>query len=54
MEIKLVLSEVLSKFELLPCEKTDIPLEMKIGPGFMIPKNGVWLSFKPISESLTK
>lgn len=48
MEIKLILSEVLSKFEVLPCEKTDIPLEMKVGAALLTPKNGIWLSFKPI------
>lgn len=47
LEMKLVLSEILSKFEVLPCEKTEIPLEIKIGPGLLEPKNGIWLSFKP-------
>jgi len=48
--MKLVLAEILSKFEVLPCEKTEIPIEMKIGPGLLEPKNGIWLSFKPITE----
>lgn len=37
------------KFKVVPCEKTDIPLEMKIGTGFLTPKNGIWLSFKPLA-----
>lgn len=50
LEMKLVLSEILSKFEVLPCEKTEVPLEIKIGPGLLEPKNGIWLSFKSIIE----
>lgn len=50
LEMKLVLSEILSKFEILPCGKTEIPLEIKIGPGLLEPKNGIWLHFKPLVE----
>lgn len=48
--MKLVLSEILSKFEVLPCDRTEVPLEIKIGPGLLEPKNGIWLSFRPIEE----
>lgn len=48
MELKLVLSEILSKYEVLPCEKTEVPLEYSITPGFISSKNGIWLTFKSI------
>ncbi|CAI6365721.1 unnamed protein product [Macrosiphum euphorbiae] len=47
-EMKLVLSNVLSKFEVLPCEQTEIPINIKCGPGLISPKNGVVLKFRPI------
>lgn len=47
LEMILVLSKILSKFEVLPCEKTEIPLDIRSKSGFISPKNGVWLSFKP-------
>jgi len=46
--MKLVLSEILSKFEILPCEKTEVPLVISMEPGLRRPKNGVWLTFKTI------
>jgi len=48
LEMILVLSNVLSKYEVLPCEKTEIPLDIRSGSGFISPKNEIWLSFKPI------
>ncbi|XP_060854428.1 probable cytochrome P450 6a14 [Rhopalosiphum padi] len=48
LEIKFVLTEILLKYEVLPCEKTEIPINIR-GPGNIInPKNGIWLNFKPI------
>ncbi|KAL5235934.1 hypothetical protein ACI65C_003344 [Semiaphis heraclei] len=48
LEMKLVLSKILLKYEILPCEKTEVPLNIR-GPGNIVnPKNGIWLSFKPI------
>ncbi|KAL5235931.1 hypothetical protein ACI65C_003341 [Semiaphis heraclei] len=48
LEMKLVLSKILLKYEVLPCEKTEVPLNIR-GPGsFINPKNGIWLSLKPI------
>jgi len=41
---------MLSKFEILPCEKTEIPLKFKTERGIIAPKNGIWLSFKAIEN----
>ncbi|XP_022170037.1 probable cytochrome P450 6a13 [Myzus persicae] len=49
-EMKLVLSNVLSKYEVLPCEQTEIPLNIRSGIGFISAKNGVVLKFRPIVE----
>nr|NP_001352523.1 probable cytochrome P450 6a14 [Myzus persicae] len=49
-ELKLVLSNVLSKFEVLPCAETEIPLEITSEPGLMAPKKDVVLIFRPIIE----
>ncbi|XP_001943150.2 cytochrome P450 6k1 isoform X2 [Acyrthosiphon pisum] len=49
-EMKLVLSKVLSKFEVQPCEQTEIPLDIRSGSGLLSPKNGLVLKFKPIIE----
>ncbi|XP_025206883.1 probable cytochrome P450 6a13 [Melanaphis sacchari] len=48
LELKIILSKILSKFEITPCEKTEIPLKMKKERGIISPKNGIWLSFRPI------
>ncbi|XP_025406226.1 probable cytochrome P450 6a13 [Sipha flava] len=48
LEMKLVLSIILQKFEVMPCEKTEIPLQVKAMAGLFSPKNGLWLCFKPI------
>ncbi|XP_022162554.1 probable cytochrome P450 6a14 [Myzus persicae] len=51
LEMKLVLSKILLKYEVFPCEKTEIPLNIR-GPGSIVsPKNGIWLSFKPIATN---
>jgi len=50
IDMKLVLSEVLSKFEVATCEKTDVPLRFKPNTGFLTALNGVWLSFTQIAD----
>ncbi|XP_022165038.1 probable cytochrome P450 6a13 isoform X2 [Myzus persicae] len=47
LEMKLGLSEIISKFEVLPCEKTENPIQLAAGDAIR-PKNGIWLSLKPI------
>jgi len=49
-EMKLVLSNVLSKFEVLPCEETEIPVDIRSESGVTSPKNGIVLKFRPIAE----
>lgn len=48
--MKLALTNVLSKFEVLPCEQTEIPLEITSEPGVISPKRGLVLKFRPITE----
>lgn len=48
LEIKLALVKVLTKFEVLPCEKTDIPLRFRKMCLLLTSKNGIWLKFKAI------
>lgn len=50
MEMKLALSEILSKFEVEPCEKTEIPMKYAKKALPIMPENGIWLRFKPISN----
>ncbi|XP_001945833.2 cytochrome P450 6k1 isoform X3 [Acyrthosiphon pisum] len=50
LEMKLVLSNVLSKFEVLPCEETEIPLEITDETGVIAPKRDLVLKFRPIIE----
>ncbi|KAF0706247.1 putative cytochrome P450 6a13, partial [Aphis craccivora] len=48
LELKLGLSEIIYNFELLPCSKTENPIKL-VPKGMIVkPKNGVWLSLKPI------
>lgn len=49
--MKLAVVEVLSKFELEPCEKTEIPIRYSKKTAITIsPKNeSVWLKFNSIS-----
>ncbi|KAL5240684.1 hypothetical protein ACI65C_008094 [Semiaphis heraclei] len=49
-EMKLVLSNVLSKFEVLPCEETEIPVDIRSESGVTSPKNGIVLKFRPIAD----
>ncbi|XP_060878535.1 probable cytochrome P450 6a13 [Metopolophium dirhodum] len=48
LEVKLGLSEIISKFEVLPCEKTENPIQLVNSEGLSRPKNGIWLNLKPI------
>lgn len=48
--MKLALVEMLSKFEVEPCDKTEIPLKFSKKALIIIPENGIWLKFKEISS----
>ncbi|CAH1726368.1 unnamed protein product [Aphis gossypii] len=48
LEMKFVLTEILSKYEVLPCEKTEIPLIIGSPGNIVSPKNGIHLKFKPL------
>lgn len=48
--MKLALVEILSKFEVEPCEKTEIPLSFGKNTLLLMPENGIWLKFKEISS----
>lgn len=48
--MKLMLVNILSKYEVEPCEKTDIPMKFSKSSILVIPKNEtVWLNFRPLS-----
>jgi len=49
MEMKLVFVEILSKFEVTPCEKTEIPLKYSTKTFTLMPEHGIWLTFKSIN-----
>lgn len=49
MEMKLALTELLTKYEVEPCEKTDIPMQFSKRSIITMPENGIWLKFKPIN-----
>uniref|UniRef100_A0A2S2NM21 Putative Cytochrome p450 n=1 Tax=Schizaphis graminum TaxID=13262 RepID=A0A2S2NM21_SCHGA len=48
VEMKLALVELLTKFEVFPCEETDNPLTFANKSLTLVPKNGIWLKFKKI------
>ncbi|XP_050443395.1 probable cytochrome P450 6a14 [Adelges cooleyi] len=50
MEMKLALSKLLIKYQVEPCEKTDIPIKPKKLSFNTIPENGIWLRFKRIES----
>ncbi|XP_025193066.1 probable cytochrome P450 6a13 [Melanaphis sacchari] len=51
MEMKLALVKILSKFEVEPCEKTEIPIQFSKLSLLVVPKNEkVWLKLNPITE----
>ncbi|XP_050527991.1 uncharacterized protein LOC126898087 [Daktulosphaira vitifoliae] len=49
MEMKLALTELLTRYEVEPCVKTDVPLEFQIRAPIFTPKNGIWLKFNKLS-----
>ncbi|KAK4887308.1 hypothetical protein RN001_003579 [Aquatica leii] len=46
---KLLLMKIVHNFEIVPCEKTQIPLKPN-GVISVLPDDGVWVTFKPISR----
>jgi len=48
LELKLGLSEIISNFEILPCSKTENPIQILAKGMAVKPKNGIWLTLKPI------
>jgi len=51
--MKLALTELLTKYEVEPCEKTDIPMRFSSKAILITPENGIWLKFKPINTNST-
>lgn len=47
LEIKIMLVELLRKFEIIPVEKTQIPLELSKTNFNPMPDEGFWLGLKP-------
>ncbi|XP_050423195.1 uncharacterized protein LOC126834976 [Adelges cooleyi] len=54
IEMKLAMSELLSKFEVEPCEKTEIPLTFSKQAFIVVPRNGIWLKFKPLTKNMLR
>jgi len=46
--MKLALVEMLTKFKVLPCEKTEVPLKYSNKVLTLMPKHGIWLKFQKI------
>ncbi|XP_008183473.1 probable cytochrome P450 6a13 [Acyrthosiphon pisum] len=49
VEMKLAMVEMLTKFEVFPCEKTEVPLKYSHKTITLMPKHGIWLKFKKIN-----
>jgi len=49
MEMKLAFVEMLTKFEIFPCEKTENPLKYSKKTFTLMPEHGIWLTFKRIN-----
>ncbi|KAK4875965.1 hypothetical protein RN001_012387 [Aquatica leii] len=47
LEIKLILVELLQHFEIIPNEKTQIPIKLSKANFNSIPDDGIWVSLKP-------
>jgi len=47
LETKLIICGLLSKFQIVPVEKTQIPLLLKKGTFGMLTEKGIWLGLKP-------
>lgn len=52
MEMKLGLTELLTKYEVEPCEKTQIPMRFSKRTEMTAAENGVWLKFIPLQSSI--
>lgn len=51
LEIKLSLVKILSKFEVEPCEKTEIPIQISGSSMLVLPSNDeVWLKVNKHSD----
>jgi len=49
MEMKLAFVEILTKFKVFPCEKTEIPLKYSNKVFTLMPTHGIWLRFERIN-----
>jgi len=49
MEMKLAFVEILTKFEVFPCEKTETPLKYSKKVLTLMPEHGIWLKFQKIA-----
>jgi len=49
MELKLALAEILTKYEVTPSEKTEIPLTYKNGALLLTTNHGVWVNVNKIN-----
>lgn len=47
MESKAILFQILSKFDLCVCEKTDVPIKLSRKHIQLLTKNGAWIEFRP-------
>lgn len=47
MEIKLIAFHLLSKFDIVPSEKTQIPIKLEKNSFFLKPEKGVFVGLKP-------
>lgn len=50
LEMKLALVEILSKFEVKTCERTEIPIKFSKKALITVPENGIWLKFIKINN----
>jgi len=51
MEMKLALVEILSEFEVEPCEKTQIPIQFSKLSVVVIPEDEkLWLKLNPLTK----
>lgn len=48
MEIKAVLADIVTKFVISPCNKTQIPLSYTPGTILLSPENGIWLNISKL------
>jgi len=46
IEMKLAIVVILTKYEVFPCDKTEFPLKYSKNALTLMPKHGIWLTFK--------